>query len=62
MINLNLTSVSGETKKMSFETKEDINKFITAFAPMLPVGVAVHVDAPLAGIYGGWIHGTGTAL
>jgi hypothetical protein len=62
MINVKLTTVSGETKGMSFETKEDIQTFISAFAPMLPLGVAVHVDAPLAGIYGGWIHGTGTAL
>jgi hypothetical protein len=58
MIPVTLTTVTGSTKGMNFDTKEDVESFITTFSASLPVGTAVHVQAPLVGITGGWMHGT----
>jgi hypothetical protein len=57
MINATLTSVTGGTKVMGFPTKENLIKFIDQYAELLPIGKAVNIDAPLAGIHSGWIHG-----
>jgi len=57
MINATLTSVTGETKVMNFISKEHLIKFIDKYAEVLPIGKAVNIDAPLAGIHSGWIHG-----
>jgi hypothetical protein len=42
---------------MGFPTKENLIKFIDQYAELLPIGKAVNIDAPLAGIHSGWIHG-----
>jgi hypothetical protein len=42
---------------MRFESKENVENFITAFSIALPVGYAVSVDAPLIGIHNGWLFG-----
>lgn len=60
MIPVTLTTVTGSTKGMHFETKEDVENFITTFSASLPIGKAVHIEAPLIGITGGWMHGTST--
>jgi hypothetical protein len=57
MINATLTSVTGGTKVMNFISKEHLNNFIEKYAEILPIGKAVNIDAPLAGIHSGWIHG-----
>lgn len=57
MIKATLTSVTGTTKSMEFPTKENVLNFIEAYADLLPQGVTVNIDAPLAGIHGGWIRG-----
>jgi hypothetical protein len=57
MINAKLTTVSGSTKGMKFETKENLLQFIELFSDTLPLGTAVNIDAPLAGIHSGWIQG-----
>jgi hypothetical protein len=60
MINATLTSVTGGTKVMGFATKENLIDFIDKYADILPIGKAVCIDAPLAGIHAGWIHGKAT--
>lgn len=57
MINATLTSVTGGTKVMGFATKENLLEFIDRYAEVLPIGKAVNIDAPLAGIHSGWIQG-----
>jgi len=57
MIPVKLTTTNGETKVMSFESKENVEEFISAFSVALPVGYAVGVDAPLIGIHNGWLFG-----
>lgn len=57
MIPVRLTTVSGETKSMSFTSNENVKTFIQRLEEQLPVGVAVNVDAPLIGIHGGWVIG-----
>jgi hypothetical protein len=57
MIPVKLTTTNGETKTMRFESKENVENFITAFSIALPVGYAVSVDAPLIGIHNGWLFG-----
>jgi len=57
MITATLTSVTGTTKKIEFNTKENVLAFIEAYADILPQGKTVNIDAPLAGIHGGWIRG-----
>ena len=62
MINATLTSVTGGTKVMGFTTKENLIEFIDKYAELLPIGKAVNIDAPLAGIHSGWIHGKATKI
>jgi hypothetical protein len=57
MINATLTSVTGGTKVMNFISKEHLIEFIDKYAEVLPIGKVVNIDAPLAGIHSGWIHG-----
>jgi hypothetical protein len=57
MINATLTSVTGGTKVMNFISKEHLIEFIDKYAEVLPIGNVVNIDAPLAGIHSGWIHG-----
>jgi hypothetical protein len=57
MITVTLTSVTGTTRQMEFPTKENILLFIEQYADILPIGRAVNIDAPLAGIHSGWIQG-----
>jgi hypothetical protein len=57
MINATLTSVTGGTKVMNFISKEHLIEFIDKYAEVLPIGKAVNIDAPLAGIHSGWIQG-----
>ena len=57
MINATLTTVGGSTKGMTFDSKENLLQFIELFGDTLPLGTAVNIDAPLAGIHSGWIHG-----
>jgi len=58
MIKVTLTSTSGATKGMSFDTKEHLLEFITLYKATLHQGQAVCIDAPLVGIHSGWIQGT----
>ena len=60
MITATLTSVTGTTKKMEFPTKENLLSFIEQYGAILPIGKAVNIDAPLAGIHSGWIQGRAT--
>jgi len=53
-----LTSTSGATKKMNFDTKEHVLEFIEVYKSALHIGQAVCIDAPLIGIHSGWIQGT----
>ena len=57
MITATLTSVTGTTKKMEFPNKENLLTFIEQYGNILPIGKAVNIDAPLAGIHSGWIQG-----
>ena len=57
MIKVTLTTTTGSTKVMHFDTKENIETFIEQFAQTLLIGTAVNIDAPLVGIHGGWIQG-----
>lgn len=57
MINVTLTSTSGATKKMQFNTKENVLEFIELYKATLHVGQAVCIDAPLIGIHSGWVQG-----
>jgi hypothetical protein len=57
MIKVTLTSTSGNTKKMEFDTKEHVLEFIELYKATLHQGIAVCIDAPLIGIHNGWIQG-----
>lgn len=57
MIKVTLTSTSGTTKGMQFDTKENVNLFIEQMSKQLPLGTALCIDAPLIGIHSGWIQG-----
>lgn len=57
MIPVQLTSVSGTVKDMPFDSKEKVLEFIEKYADALPLGTAVNINAPLIGIYSGWIQG-----
>jgi hypothetical protein len=57
MIKVKLTSTSGTTKGMNFDTKENVLKFIEEYRAILPIGTAVCIDAPIIGIHNGWIQG-----
>jgi hypothetical protein len=57
MIKVKLTSTSGNTKEMSFDTKEHVLEFIELYKATLHQGTAVCIDAPLIGIHSGWIQG-----
>lgn len=57
MITATLTSVTGGVKKMEFPTKANVLEFIERYSELLPIGTAINIDAPLAGIHSGWIHG-----
>jgi len=57
MINVTLTSTSGTTKGMKFDTKENVLEFVKQYGKVLPQGTAVCIDAPLIGIHSGWIQG-----
>lgn len=57
MIPIKLTTTSGTIREMRFDTKENVYNFIDGMSAALPIGVVVHIDAPLVGIHGGWIHG-----
>jgi len=60
MIKIKLTSTSGNTKEMSFNTKENVLEFIELYKATLHQGTAVCIDAPLIGIHNGWIQGQKT--
>lgn len=57
MIQVTLTTTTGATKGMRFDTKNDVLAFIEKMRGALPIGTAVNVDAPLIGIHSGWIKG-----
>ncbi len=59
MIPIKLTTTNGTVKEMRFNTKENVFECIDNMSAALPIGVVVNVDAPLAGIHSGWIHGQG---
>ena len=58
MIKVTLTSTSGTTKGMSFDTKEHVLEFIELYKATLHQGQAVCIDAPIIGIHSGWIQDT----
>jgi hypothetical protein len=62
MIKVKLTSTSGNTKEMSFNTKENVLEFIELYKSTLHQGTAVCIDAPLIGIHSGWIQGQKTPM
>jgi hypothetical protein len=53
-----LTSTSGATKEMNFDTREHVLEFIEVYKATLHQGQAVCIDAPLIGIHSGWIQGS----
>jgi len=57
MIKVTLTTVSGTSRGMEFDTKEHVLEFIELMTSTLSLGVAVCIDAPLIGIHNGWIQG-----
>lgn len=57
MIKVTLTTTSGTTKDMKFNSKEHVLEFIELYGATLPAGTAVNIDAPLIGIHSGWIQG-----
>jgi hypothetical protein len=57
MIKVTLTSTSGNTHKMEFDTKEHVLEFIELYKATLHQGTAVCIDAPIIGIHNGWIQG-----
>ena len=57
MIQVKLTTLSGETKTIPFYNKQAVENFIGFFPAQLPKGIAVCIDAPLIGIHNGWIVG-----
>lgn len=62
MIQVKLTTVSGESKTIPFYNKQAVENFIGFFPAQLPKGVAVCIDAPLIGIHNGWIVGKKQAV
>ena len=60
MIKATLTTTSGTTRDMKFNTKEHLLEFIELYKATLRQGTAVCIDAPLVGIHSGWIQGTST--
>jgi hypothetical protein len=60
MIKVRLTSTSGTTKDMVFDTKENVLTFIEQYKELLPIGTAVCIDAPIIGIHNGWLQGKKT--
>jgi hypothetical protein len=60
MIKVTLTSTSGSTKGMEFDTKEHVLEFIELYKATLHQGTAVCIDAPIIGIHNGWIQGQKT--
>jgi hypothetical protein len=58
MLKVKLTSTSGATKEMNFDTKEHVLEFIELYKATLYQGQAVCIDAPLIGIHSGWLQGT----
>jgi hypothetical protein len=59
MIPVTLTTITGTTRGMQFDTKENVIEFIEKMEGVLPIGTAVNIDAPLIGIHSGWIQGKG---
>ncbi len=57
MIKVTLTTTTGSTKEMKFDSKADVLQFIDNMSHALPIGTAVNLDAPLIGIHSGWIQG-----
>jgi hypothetical protein len=57
MIQVTLTSTSGTTKRMEFDSKDRLLEFIKLYKAALHQGQAVCIDAPLVGIHSGWIQG-----
>jgi hypothetical protein len=57
MIPVTLTTTTGSTKGMRFDSKNDVLVFIDKMSDALPIGTAVNIDAPLIGIHSGWIQG-----
>jgi hypothetical protein len=57
MIKVTLTTTTGSTRGMEFDTKENVLEFIELFSAALPIGTAVCIDAPLIGIHSGWVRG-----
>lgn len=57
MIKVTLTTTTGSTKEMKFDSKADVLEFIRKMSHALPIGTAVNLDAPLIGIHSGWIQG-----
>jgi hypothetical protein len=57
MIKVTLTTTTGATKGMSFDTKQNVLDFIQKMGDTLPIGTALNIDAPLVGIHSGWIQG-----
>lgn len=57
MITVTLTTTTGSTKDMKFDTRDNVFNFIEKMGDALPIGTAVNIDAPLIGIHSGWIQG-----
>jgi hypothetical protein len=57
MIQVKLTTVTGESKTIPFYSKQAVEKFIGFFPTQLTEGVAVCIDAPIVGIHNGWVVG-----
>ena len=57
MIKVTLTTTTGATKGMTFDSKGDVLEFIQKMGDTLPIGTALNIDAPLIGIHSGWIQG-----
>jgi len=57
MIQVKLTTVTGESKTIPFYSKQAVEKFIGFFPTQLTEGGAVCIDAPIVGIHNGWVVG-----
>jgi len=57
MIAVTLTTITGSTKGMKFDSREGVLDFIEKMSEALPIGTVVNIDAPLIGIHSGWIQG-----
>jgi len=57
MIAVKLTTTTGSTKGMKFDSREGVLDFIKKMSEALPIGTVVNIDAPLIGIHSGWISG-----